>query len=151
MHRETETQIPLDSMDENTITGDILDAAVKLHRHFGPGLLETVYEQLLAAELVHRGHTVERQKNISFDYDGLHLENAFRVDLLVDGLVVVELKASEQMKPVYAKQVKTYLVAMDLHVGVLLNFGMNTVKEGFVRVVNHFRDPTPPPTPAPLQ
>lgn len=151
MNRETETQIPLDSMDENTITGDILDAAVKLHRHFGPGLLETVYEQLLEAELVHRGHTVERQKNISFDYDGLHLENAFRVALLVDGLVVVELKASEQMKPVYAKQVKTYLVAMDLHVGVLLNFGMNTVKEGFVRVVNHFRDPTPPPTPAPLQ
>ena len=151
MNRETETQIPLDSMDENTITGDILDAAVKLHRHFGPGLLETVYEQLLEAELVRRGHTVERQKPISFDYDGLHLENAFRVDLLVDGLVVVELKASEQMKPVYAKQVKTYLVAMDLHVGVLLNFGMNTVKEGFVRVVNHFRDPTPPPTPAPLQ
>ena len=138
-------------MDENTITGDILDAAVKLHRRFGPGMLETVYEQLLEAELVRRGHTVERQKSVSFEYDGLLLENAFRVDLLVDGLVVVELKATEQMQPVFAKQVKTYLVAMGLHVGVLLNFGMNTVKEGFIRVVNGFQEPSSriPPTPTP--
>lgn len=133
-------------MDENTITADILDAAVKLHRRFGPGMLESIYEQLLEAELVRRGHTVERQKNVSFDYDGLHLENAFRVDLLVDDLVIVELKATEQMKPVFAKQVKTYLVAMDLHVGILLNFGMNTIKEGYVRIVNGYTDPYPYPS-----
>ena len=131
-------------MDENKITADILDAAVKLHRRFGPGMLEGIYEQLLEAELVRRGHKVERQKNVSFEYDGLLLENAFRVDLLVDDLVVVELKAAEQMKPVFAKQVKTYLVAMNLHIGILLNFGMSTIKEGFVRVINGYKAPSSP-------
>lgn len=137
-----------EAMDENKITADILDAAVKLHRRFGPGMLESIYEQLLEAELVRRGHAVERQKNVSFEYEGILLENAFRVDLLVDNTVVVELKAAEQMKPVFAKQVKTYLVAMNLHVGVLINFGMATLKEGFVRVVNGYLPPSPlPPSP----
>ena len=103
-------------------------------------MLESIYEQLLEAELTRRGHKVERQKSVSFEYDGLLLENAFRVDLLIDDVVVVELKATEQMKPVFAKQVKTYLVAMNLQVGVVLNFGMATVKEGFTRVVNGFND-----------
>ena len=127
-------------MKENEITGDILDAAIKLHRRFGPGMLESIYEQLLEAELRKRGHKVERQKNVSFEYDGMLLENAFRVDLLVDDIIVVELKAAEEMKPVFAKQVKTYLVAMNLQVGVLLNFGMKTLKDGYVRVVNGFQD-----------
>jgi iron complex transport system substrate-binding protein len=130
-------------MKENEITGDILDAAIKLHRRFGPGMLESIYEQLLEAELRKRGHKVERQKSVSFEYDGMLLENAFRVDLLVDDIIVVELKAAEEMKPVFAKQVKTYLVAMNLQVGVLLNFGMKTLKDGYVRVVNGFQDPVP--------
>ena len=127
-------------MSENDITGDVLDAAIKIHRRCGPGMLESIYEQLLEAELARRGHKVERQKSVSFEYDGLLLENAFRVDLLIDDVVVVELKATEQMKPVFAKQVKTYLVAMNLQVGVVLNFGMATIKEGFTRVVNGFND-----------
>ena len=127
-------------MSENDITGDVLDAAIKIHRRFGPGMLESIYEQLLEAELARRGHKVERQKSVSFEYDGLLLENAFRVDLLIDDVVVVELKATEQMKPVFAKQVKTYLVAMNLQVVVVLNFGMATIKEGFTRVVNGFKD-----------
>ena len=127
-------------MSENDITGDVLDAAIKIHRRFGRGMLESIYEQLLEAELARRGHKVERQKSVSFEYDGLLLENAFRVDLLIDDVVVVELKATEQMKPVFAKQVKTYLVAMNLQVGVVLNFGMATIKEGFTRVVNGFKD-----------
>ena len=127
-------------MKENEITGDILDSAIKLHRRFGPGMLESIYEQLLAAELIRRGHKIERQKSVSFEYDGLLLENAFRVDLLVDDKIVVELKSAEQMKPVFMKQVKTYLVAMNLQVGVVVNFGMNTLKEGYVRVVNGFED-----------
>ena len=127
-------------MKENEITGDILDSAIKLHRRFGPGMLESIYEQLLEAELIRRGHKVERQKSVSFEYDGLLLENAFRVDLLVDDKVVVELKSAEQMKPVFMKQVKTYLVAMNLQVGVVVNFGTNTLKEGYVRVVNGFED-----------
>ena len=127
-------------MSENDITGDVLDTAIKIHRRFGPGMLESIYEQLLEAELARRGHKVERQKSVSFEYDGLLLENAFRVDLLIDDVVVVELKATEQMKPVFAKQVKTYLVAMNLQVGIVINFGMATIKEGFTRVVNGFKD-----------
>ena len=130
-------------MDENDITKDVLDAAVKLHRWFGPGLLESVYEQLLAIELTQRGHSVERQKPVSFNYEGVQVENAFRLDLLVDGKVVVELKSTEQMNPVYAKQVKTYLALMGLQVGLLVNLGMNYLKDGFVRIVNHYQGPLP--------
>ena len=127
-------------MKENEITRDILDSAIKLHRRFGPGMLESIYEQLLEAELIRRGHKVELQKSVSFEFDGLLLENAFRVDLLVENKIVVELKSAAEMKPVVMKQVKTYLVAMNLQVGVVVNFGMNTLKEGYARVVNGFED-----------
>jgi iron complex transport system substrate-binding protein len=136
-------------MEENAITQDILDAALKLHRRFGPGLLESVYKQLLAIDLAKRGHTVERQKTVSFEYEGVTVENAFRVDMLVDGKIVVELKSAEQMNPVYLKQVKTYLVLMGLQVGLLVNFGMNHLKDGFVRVVNGWSGPLPSVSPLP--
>ena len=90
-------------MSENDITKDILDASIKIHKQFGPGMLESVYEQLLA----------------------------------------VELKSTEHMQPVYLKQVKTYLVVMGLQVGVLVNFGMNQLKDGYVRVVNGYTGPKP--------
>ena len=125
-------------MTENEISGDVLDAAYKIHTAFGPGLLESIYEALLVIELEKRGHKVERQKLISFEYEGVTLENAFRVDLLVDGQVIVELKSTEQMHPVFMKQVKTYLVIMKLHLGLVVNFGLPTIKEGFVRVVNGY-------------
>ena len=126
-------------MTENGISGDVLDAACKIHTRFGPGLLESVYESLLAVELEKRGHKVERQKWISFEYEGVQLENAFRLDLLVDDSVVVELKSAEQMNPVFMKQVKTYLVIMGLHLGLVVNFGQATIKEGFIRVVNGYK------------
>jgi iron complex transport system substrate-binding protein len=125
-------------MTENEISGDVLDAAIKIHRAFGPGLLESVYETLLAIELEKRGHKVERQKWISFEYEGVRLENAFRLDLLVDNTVVVELKSTEQMNPVFMKQVKTYLVIMKLHLGLVVNFGMETLRDGYARVVNGY-------------
>lgn len=123
-------------MEINEITGDVLDASVKIHKMFGPGLLESVYEHLLAMELCKRGHRVERQKSVSFRYEDVLFEGAFRMDLLVDGRVVVELKSTSAMHPVYAKQVRTYLVLAGLEVGLLVNFGMPTLKEGFVRVIN---------------
>lgn len=125
-------------MTENEISGDVLDAAIKIHRAFGPGLLESVYETLLAIELEKRGHKVERQKWISFEYEGVRLENAFRLDLLVDNTLVVELKSTEQMNPVFMKQVKTYLVIMKLHLGLVVNFGMETLRDGYARVVNGY-------------
>ena len=81
------------------ITGDIVDSSLRLHRSLGPGLLESVYETVLTRDLARRGLTVERQKPVSFDYDGLRFEDAFRLDLLVEGVVVVEIKSVEKLHP----------------------------------------------------
>jgi len=99
-------------------------------------MLESVYECLLEVELRKRGHEVRRQVSVSFVYEGVCFENAFRLDLLVDETVVVELKSTAIMHTVFPKQVRTYLVLTGLQVGLLVNFGMATLKEGFVRVVN---------------
>ena len=129
-------------MTENETTGDILDASIKLHKQFGAGLLESVYETLLEIELKKRGHKVERQRCISFEYEDVLIENAFRLDMLVDDKVIVELKSTEKMSPVFAKQLKTYLAITKLQVGVVVNFGMATLKEGFLRFVNTFPEPS---------
>lgn len=123
---------------ENEISGDIVDAAVKLHQRLGPGLLESAYEMILAAELVRRGHRVETQAPVSFDYEGMKFENAFRVDMIVDEQIVVELKATEQKNPVFARQLKTYLVLMNKHIGLLLNFGQMKMVNGIERIVNGY-------------
>ena len=119
------------------ITGQIVDAAVKVHMGLGPGLLESVYEAVLANELEHRGLAVQRQKTVSFEFDGIRFEEGFRVDLLVEG-VVVELKSVEKLAPVHSKQVLTYLRLLNLPVGLLLNFGAATLKEGLHRIVNNY-------------
>jgi iron complex transport system substrate-binding protein len=120
----------------DSITGQIVDAAYKLHVGLGPGLLESVYESILARDLQRRGLRVERQRMISFDYDGLHFHDAFRVDLIVESLVVVEIKSVERLPPVYSKQVLTYLRLLNLEVGLLINFGAPTLKDGLHRIVN---------------
>ena len=125
-------------MQENEISGDIVDAAIKLHQRLGPGLLESVYEMILAAELTRRGHKVETQVSVSFDYDGIKFENAFRADMIVDDQVVVELKATEQKNPVFPKQLRTYLVLMNKHLGLLLNFGQAKMVNGIERIVNGY-------------
>jgi iron complex transport system substrate-binding protein len=130
-------------MDIDEITGEIVDAAYQLHKGLGPGLLESVYELVLTKELLRRGLRVERQKPISFEFNGLYFEDSFRVDLLVEGLVVVELKSVEDLAPVHPKQVLTYLRLLHLPVGLLINFGAPTLKEGLHRVVNHY---IPPPS-----
>ena len=124
--------------DLNRISGDVLDAAVRIHKEFGPGMMESVYEKILAIELENRGHQVECQKPLALTYGGRTFPEAFRVDLLVDGCVVVELKSTTLMAPVYFKQLRTYLVLSGLQVGLLVNFGMNTLKEGFKRIVNNY-------------
>lgn len=122
------------SLDD--ITGVIVDAAVKLHKGLGPGLLESVYELVLTRDLLRRGLHVERQKAISFQYDGLEFEDAFRIDLLIEAQVVVEIKSVERSAPVHAKQLLTYLRLMKLPVGLLMNFGAPTLMQGLQRVVN---------------
>ena len=125
------------SIDE--ITGIVVDAAVKIHRALGPGLLESVYEKILMAELEERGLRVECQKSLSLTYAGKTFNEAYRVDLLVEDRVILELKSTAQMAPVFPKQLRTYLVLSNLEVGLLLNFGMNTMKEGIIRVVNKYK------------
>ena len=118
------------------ITGEVIDAALKIHQGLGPGLLESVYESVLSKTLEKRGLKVERQKPISFVYDEMSFDDGFRVDLLIADRVVVELKSVEKLAPVHSKQLLTYLRLMNLPVGLLLNFGASTLKEGLHRIVN---------------
>jgi iron complex transport system substrate-binding protein len=120
------------------ITGAIVDAAVRIHREVGPGLFESLYEALLASELARRGLRVERQRLISCSFDGVNVEDAFRADLMVEERVIVEVKSLERLAPVHAKQLLTYLRLTDLRVGLLLNFGAETMKEGMKRMVNNY-------------
>jgi GxxExxY protein len=119
------------------ITGAVVDAAIKIHKELGPGLLESVYETVLASALVKRNFHVERQKPIRFEYDGMVFEEGFRTDLLIEGRVIVELKSVEKLAPVYSKQVLTYLRLMNLQVGLLINFGEAMLKDGLHRIVNN--------------
>ena len=119
------------------ITGTIVDVALKIHIGLGPGLLESVYEAVLAKAIERRGLRVERQKIIVFEYDGIVFDEGFRTDILVESKVIVELKSVERLAPVHGKQVLTYLRLMHLPVGLLINFGAATLKEGLHRIVNH--------------
>jgi iron complex transport system substrate-binding protein len=121
----------------DVITGQIIDSSLKIHIAMGPGLLESVYEAMLTRELENRGFLVERQKPISFEFDGLTFNEGFRVDLLVDGRVIVELKSVERLSPVHGKQLLTYLRLMRLRVGLLINFGAPFLKDGLHRVINN--------------
>ena len=125
-------------MELDDITGGIVDSAVRIHRTLGPGLLESLYECLLACELRRRGMRAERQRLIGFSYDGIDIEDAFRADLLVEQRVIVEVKSFEHLAPVHTKQLLTYLRLTNLRVGLLLNFGAETMREGVKRVVNNY-------------
>ncbi len=118
------------------ITGEIIDSALKIHQELGPGLLESVYESVLARSLEKRGFKVERQKSISFVFDEMQFDEGFRVDLFIDDRVVVELKSVEKLASVHSKQLLTYLRLMNLPVGLLINFGAATLKEGLHRIVS---------------
>ena len=114
----------------------VIDTALELHRDLGPGLLETVYESVLAKMLEQRGLKVERQKVVPIHYRGIKLDECFRVDLFVDDQLIIELKSVENIQPVHPKQLLTYLRLMELPLGLLINFGAPLLKEGLRRVVN---------------
>ena len=120
----------------NQITGQVVDAAYKLHTRLGPGLIESAYRLALAADLSKRGLQVEQEKQISFEYEGISIINAFRVDLLIEGRVVVELRSLEKLAPVHTRQILTYLRLLDLPIGLLINFGAVSMNEGLHRIVN---------------
>lgn len=123
-------------MNENEIAKQIVDAAYHVHVALGPGLLEHVYEVALAHELTKRGFQVQRQVSIPMKYDGISFEEGFRADLIVDALVLIELKSVEGLSAVHPKQTLTYLKLMNLKLGLLINFGEAKIKDGIKRIIN---------------
>ena len=123
-------------MTENEIAKQVVDAAYKIHTTLGPGLLETVYEVVLAYELRKRGFTIERQVAVPIMYETIEFEEGFRADLIVNRKVIIELKSIETIARVHKKQLLTYLRLTDCRLGLLVNFGEELIKDGISRVVN---------------
>ena len=123
-------------MTDNELTYEIRGAIFDVYNALGPGLLESVYEEALVFELQQRGLNVERQLEVPIYYKGNTLKTALRLDLLVENQVIVELKSVEEMKPVFAKQLLTYLKLMDKRVGLLVNFNTSNLRESIKRIVN---------------
>ena len=113
-----------------------VDAGLHIQKELGPGLLESVYEALIAERLRRSGCEVERQKILPIQYDGIALENGYRVDLLVDGKLIIEVKSIDRLAPVHGKQLLTYIRLANQPVGLLMNFGGATFREGLQRIVN---------------
>ena len=124
------------AMTDNELTYEIRGAIFDVYNELGPGLLESVYEEALAFELEERGLKVERQVEVPIIYKGNELKTALRLDLMVNNQVIIELKSVEEMKPVFAKQLLTYLKLMKKHVGLLVNFNTSNLREGIKRIVN---------------
>ena len=134
-------------MEPNDITRNIVDTACKIHVAIGPGLLESVYEAVLCYELLKRGLRVRRQVPIPIEYDGIKFDEGFRADLLVEEAVIVELKSTQTNHPVHPKQLRTHLVLANLQLGLVLNFGLQTMKDGITRVVNGLPETAAPKNP----
>lgn len=124
--------------DVNHITGQILDAGIKIHNDLGPGLFESVYEQVLEYELGKRGFYIQKQKAIPVIYDALKMQEGFRADLIVENLVIVEIKSVENLSPMHFKQLYTYLKLSNIANGILINFNVHLIKDGFHRLFNNY-------------
>lgn len=125
-----------EDMTENEIAKIAGDASIKIHKALGPGLLETVYEVILARELESYGLNIQRQTPVPIEYNGIKFNEGFRADIIVDDKVIIELKSIEQVKDVHKKQVLTYLKLTNLKLGLLLNFGETLMKDGITRIIN---------------
>jgi GxxExxY protein len=127
-------------MKENEIGSVIVDSAIEVHRFLGPGLLESVYEAALSHELQLRGLSVVAQVPIDVEYKGVRFEKGFRADLIINGIVIIELKSVEILTAVHRKQLQTYLRLVDIKLGFLLNFGAALMRNGIVRAVNKLEE-----------
>ena len=124
-------------METEALATIAVDCGFKLHQRLGPGLLESAYEAVLAESLARRGVAVERQKPVPILFDGIAINEGFRADLLLEGKLLIELKSVERIAPVHGKQVLTYLRLLDLPLGLLMNFGAATFREGIKRIANN--------------
>lgn len=123
-------------MDENEISQVVIGKCIKIHKKYGPGLLESFYENCLYNELVETGLKIERQKSVSVADKNVSIKKSYRVDFLVEEKVIIELKAIAGFAPIHSAQLLTYLKIMDKKLGLLINFNRSTLKEGIKRVVN---------------
>jgi GxxExxY protein len=126
-------------VETNDITGTIVDAAMKVHTTLGPGLLESVYEKCLKHELVKRGLRVESQIWVPVIYDGMEIEGGYKIDLLVEGNVIVELKLVEQLLDIHKAKLLSYLKLSRRQVGLLINFNVVHLRDGIRRLANHYQ------------
>ena len=132
-----------EGVDLNGITRGIIAAAIEVHRQLGPGLLESAYRECVCYELSQMGLAFTREVQLPLSYKGLKLDCSYRIDLLVEDEIVVELKSVEQTLPVHSAQLLTYLKAANKQVGLLINFNVPVLKDGIRRIVNHYTEPGP--------
>ena len=125
---------------ENELTDKIIGAAIEVHRHLGPGLLESAYQECLCYELSRMGLAFTREVHLPLSYKGLQLDCSYRIDLLVEDAVLVELKSIEQILPIHSAQLLTYLRAAHKQIGLLINFNVLVLKDGIRRVVNDYNE-----------
>jgi GxxExxY protein len=125
----------------NQVTQEVIGAAIEVHRALGPGLLESAYEACLAFEIAERGLQVQRQKPLPVVYKGAKLDCGYRLDLLVEHAVIVEIKSVDQLVPLHTAQLLSYLKLSGCNLGLLINFNVRVLKDGVRRVVNNFPDP----------
>ena len=122
--------------EEDKFSKEIIGAAIEVHRYLGPGLVESAYEECLCRELAICGLANKKKKPLAVSYKGLKLDCGYRLDVVVGGLVILELKAVDQIEPIHEAQLLTYLKLSDLKLGILINFNVPLLKDGIKRIVN---------------
>lgn len=148
-HEDTMVTKGTKMVDVEVLASKAIERGLFVHRELGPGLLESVYEAVIATGLSREGLHVERQKLVPMRFEGITYAESFRLDLLVEGRLIIEVKSTERNLPVYSKQLLTYLRLIEQPVGLLMNFGYPTFREGLKRVVNgpaDFKQLTPVPS-----
>jgi GxxExxY protein len=127
-------------VDINELSSKIIGAAIEVHKALGPGLLESAYEECMCHELTLRGLSFERQKPLPIVFKGKELDCSYRLDIVVENAIILELKSCEKLEPIHQAQLLTYLKLSTLHLGLLLNFNTAFMKDGIVRVVNELKE-----------
>jgi GxxExxY protein len=126
--------------DLNFITGRIIHAAIEVHKALGPGLLESAYQACTAFELIQEGFVVDQQRPLPLEYKGIHVDAGYRIDMVVNGVVIVEFKSVDALAPIHEAQLLSYLKLSGIKVGLLINFNVKFLKYGIKRIVNNFPD-----------
>ncbi|MFQ5917091.1 MAG: GxxExxY protein [Candidatus Binatia bacterium] len=127
-------------MDINKLSSKIIGAAIEVHKALGPGLLESTYEECICHEMSFGGLSLERQKPLAIMYKGMKLDCGYRLDVVVENAIILELKSCEKIEPIHRAQLLTYLKLADLNLGLILNFNVTLMQDGIVRIVNELKE-----------